>query len=108
LSKISGHEYQPDLKLCPFARPGKGALDHLPAVLTHELDQKLVESQLAAILGAPGVVGSRQPLLASGQVKSTSWPPSWGAPDVVGSRQPLLASGQVKSTSWPPSWVHRV
>ncbi len=34
------------------------------------------EHQLAAILGAPGVVGSRQPLLASGQVQSTSWPPS--------------------------------
>ncbi len=34
------------------------------------------EHQLAAILGAPGVVGSRQPLLASGQIKSTSLPPS--------------------------------
>ena len=44
--------------------PGKGALAHLPAVLSGPLAQPMVELQLAAILGAD----SGYPPLASRQV----------------------------------------
>ena len=37
-----------------FLRPGKGALDHLPPVLTYKLSRDLLETQLTAILGVAG------------------------------------------------------